>query len=136
MFDPITLLKTRDAGQGRYALLATASLTRAAILAAFGLAPTPDALTQISAEHAEQILTTLLWKDAAYNIELMPRAEAAALAKTFLDHHAIPAATFHTNQSQTFPGAWNPLTNATFDSGILILRPDDIAACLWFEDED
>lgn len=79
--------------------------------------------------------------DLAYKEKLMPEPEVKALVTRFLDHFGDEKPCFYTNgnyyegQSSWVDLAWNPATDATFDTGVLILGQLK-AGCLWVEDED
>lgn len=68
----------------------------------------------------------------------MPQTLAASLAADWL---AITGsdATYFTNGTWGQPAAqstgWQPISNATFDAGIIAVAPQ-VSAILWVEDED
>lgn len=111
------------------------------VLALFGLMPLEEALIEVSAERAGAILAALLWKDLAYNYEVMPEARARELADEFLREHATGTRFFANadwaavlrDRPQAF--AFTGLTSSTFDGGVIALG-DGLAACVWVEDED
>ena len=103
----------------------------AAICTRFGLLAPPDPLLRVDRAAAGAVLERLLWKDLAYAAEIMPRETAQRLAQGFLA--AVPdGARFYTNGpwQQHDAVVFSPLTEATFDAGILALW-DHTAACVW-----
>ena len=111
------------------------------ILALFGLMPLEQALLEIPAERAGAILVALLWKDLAYNYEVMPEARARGLADEFLREHAASTRFFANadwaavlrERPKAFP--FTGLTSSTFDGGVIALG-GGLASCVWVEDED
>lgn len=97
---------------------------------------------EISAADAHAIVTTLLHRDLAFQGEIMPLATASELATQFFDPIPEPHAYFtnaewtHDDGSElaTLHG-WTPISDATFDSGVVCLG-DGRAALLWMQDED
>jgi hypothetical protein len=94
---------------------------------------------------AEEILARLLHEDLAYNSEIMSWETARNLTKEFLREFEEAQSRFYTNinfatDRQGRPDLWvgpqwNPVTDATFDAGVIAIAPER-AACLWVEDED
>lgn len=113
----------------------------AELLAEFGLSPNASALNPIDPELAQRIAVLVLAQDLAYGTQLIPPAEAARLAAAFMALFAGSQVDCFTNASLSEHGggltvnAWTPLTDATFDGGIIVLSTER-AACLWVEDED
>lgn len=110
--------------------------------AKFGLATSPDTYFEVTPEEAKAVLRAVLAFDMAYHCELVPSAEADNLASEFVDAFVDQKATYFTNGEFGRPRkalgvgpSWTPATNATFDTGILVLTRDRIA-CAWFMDED
>lgn len=105
----------------------------------FGLFPEAKNYREVDGQDAEAILTTVLAEDLAYNCERVPRAEAEQLAADFIHQFDNEPARFYTNiefgESKNALGGWTPVTDATFDAGVLIVSPTRIA-CAWFMDED
>ena len=101
-----------------------------------------DGWLEISAADAHAIVSTLLHRDLAYGIEIMPFTVAAEFATRFLDLVPEPHSYF-TNSDWAVTGdsapatlnGWTPISDATFDSGVVCLG-DGAAAMLWVEDED
>ena len=101
---------------------------------------------RVAKSEAEQILIRILHKDMAYDCEIMSEKSAAALSTAFLHNFEDSTASFFTNinhseeEKKSGPLTWEvrdwrPVTNATFDAGIIAIS-DSEAACLWIEDED
>lgn len=107
----------------------------------FGLASEPGIYAEIDASQAVSVLQRLIHGDLAYGVELVPPAKAQRLAISFVQAAGGPGARYFTNGSPglanpSVAGAsWSPATDATFDTGLLVLAPT-LTACLWFEDED
>jgi hypothetical protein len=108
----------------------------------FGLATSPDTYFEITSEEAKAVLKAVLAFDMAYHCEWVPLPEADRLASTFVDIFESQGPTYYTNgeygRPRKAPGigpGWTPATDATFDTGILVLTRECIA-CAWFMDED
>ena len=106
-----------------------------------GLRLTVELIHLVSRFEAFQILVSVLESDLAYNAQLMPRHTAEELASQFLALFPEPAV-FATN-GQFLPSpdlairlsTWNPLTPATFDTGVICASPST-TGLLWVQDED
>ena len=93
------------------------------------------------------IITILIHQDLAYDAEMIPLEEAALLANKFFSLFSNQAAYFfnstwneheHSQVDKDFKlglSSWTSLTEATFDSGIIICDNDKIGIA-WFADED
>ena len=114
------------------------------LAAEFGLADNPALYKEIDADAARRLAALVLNQDMAYNAEIVPAARAAELAERFIATFGTDGVRFYTNG--TFhevrgpklgsPSAsWNPVTAATFDTGILVIGRQH-SCCLWVEDED
>lgn len=112
----------------------------------FSLSPDVAKYRRVAKREAEQIVTRILHKDMAYNSEIMPERTAADLGVGFLRAFDDRTASFFTNIDYSGEGRalgpstwagpdWNPVTEATFDAGIIAISGSG-AACLWIEDED
>lgn len=110
------------------------------VIGFFGFTGKAENLLVLTPEQAINALTQLLYKDMAYDSELMPEAEAAALARELITQLADADAIIYTS------GEWrdeeggelifcSPFTNATFDAGFLVRNKVETIA-IWFEDED
>ncbi|MDB5803321.1 MAG: hypothetical protein JWN73_643 [Betaproteobacteria bacterium] len=136
MVDPHQLIEARKCGEIRYAVATETSADMSRVLAKFGLRADASLLVAHDAETAHAILGTLLWKDMAYGTECMPRAQADQLAREVLAGHADEQSRYFSNGDWTKSESWNPLTEATFDAGLIVSCAENRYFCIWFEDED
>jgi hypothetical protein len=136
MTDPHALIQARSAGEIRYAVVSevTGSLSR--VLAKVGLTPDESLLVEHDKQTALAILEELLWKDMAYEDECMPRSLAETFAKQVMEEHAHPESRYFSNGNWAQRESWNPLTESTFDAGLLITGKEGHYFCIWFQDED
>lgn len=93
---------------------------------------------EINLQTAEKILTFALTKDLAYSTSMMSESEAAKIIVKLIN--LFPGTPqFFTNLSNinndSIMSAWNSLTDATFDTGIVIINKD-LCGLIWFQDED
>ena len=106
-----------------------------------------DALTEIrSRETGLAILTAILNRDMAFNVEARPFEVAQGLAERFITHFD-ESATIYSNSTWTVNefspntefklglSAWTGFTKATFDSGIIIVDKENVGVA-WFGDDD
>ena len=112
------------------------------VAALFGLATAPWIYREISRDEARAVLVAVLEKDMAYRCDLMTPAAAAFLADAFLGLFDSARARHFTNGEYGQPRgrfghgpAWNPATDATFDTGVIVLDAGRVG-CAWFMDED
>jgi hypothetical protein len=110
------------------------------ILKNLGLVQEPESLLKITSAQAIATVETILWKDLAYNSELMPRATAREHAEYFVNEFTDDNTSTYSNGDwpeyhQRSSSGWNPMTSATFDAGVIVIHKDYVA-CLWVEDED
>jgi hypothetical protein len=131
------IVQRRKGSKVRCGILSVASPAVADIARAFDLSPIADCYGEVSAEKARAILVRILHRDLAYDSIIVPLDEAEELAAGFLLAASSPACGYFSNGdfSRTPPLAWNPATEATFDTGILVVGAKQ-SACLWVEDED
>jgi hypothetical protein len=96
----------------------------------------PDMWTDLEGPDALQAATRVLHLDLAYKAPVMPIDLARSLAVRFLDGCGERAA-FLTNGSLGLSGTgqWSPLTDATFDTGIVGVAAKRVGL-IWVEDED
>jgi hypothetical protein len=96
----------------------------------------PPVWTKLAAEDAEKAAVRVLHRDLAYHAPVMAIERAESLARRFVESCG-EAAVFFTNGALalTGTGAWSPITDATFDSGVLGLSASRVGL-LWVEDED
>ncbi len=92
-------------------------------------------------DEALNIVTECLAHDMAYDRDVMPEAQARELAAAFLANFDDNAQ-FLTNSRRFLadftPDAgygWEPISHATFDSGILV-EANGVIGIVWVEDED
>ncbi len=101
-----------------------------------------DGWIQVSIQSAKVIVREVLLKDLAYRVTMMSEDEAALLTDRFFALFDGPVRCF-TNGNLVVqdadptevPGSWNPITEATFDAGVVCLGNSRIGI-LWVEDED
>jgi hypothetical protein len=129
----------------------------------FGLKSIDISWVEIPEKVARWIISEYLHKDLAYGLKQVSKNYAEQLASQFLEHFARPAqfftngglytecpgATpekgsyflrlgeqpFNPESKGVFEGSWTPLTEATFDTGIVAVN-DDYIAIVWYSDED
>jgi len=96
----------------------------------------PPVWTRLATEDAQRAATRVLHRDLAYQAPVMAIEVAESLARRFVECCG-EAAVFFTNGALalTGTGAWSPITDATFDSGIVGLSASRVGL-LWVEDED
>ena len=91
----------------------------------------------VSADEAVHALRRALHRDLAYDAPIMPEEVAHGLASRIVRFFG-PGAIFYTNHSQAegqSTGSWDPLTDATFDTGIIAVGAMCVGV-VWFMDED
>ena len=100
---------------------------------------------ELARPEAHAVLAAVLARDLAYDGELMDESEARAFADEFLRQFSVDAQ-FFTNgefrrqaadasEQAQCTAEWDPLTEATFDTGVVAVDVDR-AGLFWFEDED
>ena len=132
----------RTAGHVRGGAMDQGFETPEAAARAFGLAGEPGLYGEIDASQAVSLLQRVIHRDLAYGVELVSPARAQGLAIAFVQAAGGHGARYFTNGTLGTANAsaaqgvsWSPATDATFDTGILVIMPQR-SACLWFEDED
>jgi hypothetical protein len=139
----------RAAGRVSCALLPHANVASARDLAdlavqAVGLRPLGEHWLEVSESDAEAIAIRLLQRDLASQVEIMPLAEATALATGLLLLVPPPFACFTNgdwadafrDESDTGEGfSFDPISDATLDAGIVCVG-DGCTAIFWVEDEE
>jgi hypothetical protein len=85
---------------------------------------------------ALSILAALLWKDMAYEIECMSEAEAEEMAKVIISQNESAESKYFSNGNWAKRESWSPLTNSTFDAGLIVSGFNHRYFCIWFQDED
>ncbi len=108
----------------------------------FGLSTKPDTYIQVAVEEAIAVLANVIHEDMAYGYEFVPRERARELAAAFVSSFPQQSTRYFTNgtfgkprESPNIGASWSPATEATFDTGVLVLSSES-TACLWFKDED
>lgn len=138
------IISARDCGVVHCGVSAHPAASLVELAVQFGLAADAASYREIDAQSARRLAELLLHYDLAYNAEVMPTARAAELADRFFNQFGANGVRFYSNGTfhearegkLTWPGvSWNPVTAATFDTGVLVLTPQS-AGCLWVEDED
>jgi hypothetical protein len=136
MIDMRAMIEARRYGEIRMAVASEITGDLSRVLAKFGLLSDASMLVEHDRETALGILTELLWKDMAYEGECMPHERAESIAQSFFDQYSEATSRYYSNGNWTLRESWNPLTEATFDAGIIITGADKKYFCIWFEDED
>ncbi len=137
------IISARD-GVVRCGLSSHASPSISELALEFGLNAIPANYVEIDLSAAHRLIQLVLSQDLAYNSETMPADLAEDLAGRFLNEFGTEGVQFFTNGTfHETPGphltwsgvSWNPVTEATFDTGVLVISPK-CSGCLWVEDED
>jgi hypothetical protein len=113
-----------------------------AAVASLGFQPISTSWREISSSEAVGILRNILNRDLAYNAEIMPGEVAQELAERFCALFPQTARYFTNGGWRTSlggeaqsPVSWQPLTDATFDAGIVAVGNGYLGVA-WVEDED
>lgn len=131
------LIDARRCGEIRCSVASEFTGNISRLLGKFGLVPDESLLVEHNRDSALEILTALLWKDMAYDGECMPKQEAESLALQVLSEHEGPGCRYFSNGNVAKGESWNPLTESTFDAGLLITDAlNQKHFCIWFQDED
>jgi hypothetical protein len=103
----------------------------------FGLHDDPSAFVPITGSDAVALVASILHKDMAYSHPMMSEERAKELARQFLEQFGAEAKFYSNGWTgwETGSTSWNPVTDATFDTGVLIIG-NDRSGCIWVEDED
>ena len=91
----------------------------------------------LAASEAVRALRRALHRDLAYDATIMPEEVAHGLALRIVRFFG-QGALFYTNQSHAegqSTGSWDPVTDATFDTGIIAVGARHVGV-VWFMDED
>lgn len=136
------ILEVRTGGE-----VVAATIDRSFVLAeqaapAFGLSPKAGIYEQISPAEAVEVLASVIHEDMAYGCEFTPLEMARQLAAAFVFSFPPNFSRYFTNGSFGKPRenpsvgpSWSSATDATFDTGVLVLS-EGSTSCLWFKDED
>ncbi len=104
-----------------------------ATLRKVGCKPIGESWQMIPLREASEVLSTILWRDMAYDNPIMEKAQAEQLTTRFLA--LFPdRPRFFTNRDRRYK-SWMPATDATFDMGVIALTTNRVGM-LWCEDED
>ena len=136
MNDPRSIIAARKYGEIRYAVVSESTNDMSRVLGKFGLTPDASLLVEHDRESAFAILRELLWKDMAYDGECMPMSQAEEIAQSLLQQYGAPQSKYFSNGDWSKREGWNPLTESTFDAGLVITGSDGEYFCIWFQDED
>ncbi len=96
---------------------------------------------EITREQAHELVAALIECDLAFHAPRGTKWEAESLASTFLGMFPSEEARFFTNGELGLEhiavksGAWSPMTNATFDTGVVAVEGSRVGV-FWVEDED
>jgi hypothetical protein len=110
----------------------------------FGLSDDLSNYREIDGASARHLVGLALSQDLAYNAVVVPATQAVELADRFLAQFGTEGVRFYTNgdfhevwlpKLSRTGASWNPVTSATFDTGVLIVGPRS-CGCLWVEDEN
>ncbi|MEG0192273.1 hypothetical protein [Stenotrophomonas sp. YIM B13575] len=117
-----------------------ASATVTDVASSFGLLDSPECYEEIDAVEAAKVIENVLYRDMAYNTQIMPFSLDRELSGEFVAAFAGSDARFFTNgewgRSMGALGVgWTPVTSATFDTGVLVVS-DQAVGCVWCMDED
>src|SRR5690349_850746 len=136
------IAKARRCGQIRFHAVYQYPVDLNRILEMCNLKPEAESLLHIGHDDAVRALACWLHCDAAYQTELMNADSARELAESFIREFSDGTSRFFTNgpwHNPKRPQSWQPLTESTFDGGIIIQSgksTDTRHVCIWFEDED
>lgn len=136
MVDLNRIVVARKYGEVRYGVVSERTGNLSRVLGKFGLTPDASLLVEVDKEAASCILQHLLWKDMAYDAECMHEGEAEEMASALLRRYGESTSRYFSNRNGPRDGSWNPLTESTFDAGLLITGDSGIYRCIWFQDED
>lgn len=134
----------RSSGVVRCGFSAIERPTLEALAGEFGLLADASRYKEIGGDAACRLAFLALHQDLATCAEIMPIDRAVHLAEHFIDAFDHDDTRFYTNgnfhegpdDKVTWSGAaWNPMTEATFDTGVLVLGPLR-SGVFWVEDED
>jgi len=136
MNDPRSIIEARKFGEIRYAVVSEGTGDMSRVLGKLGLTADAALLVEHDKKSAFCILRELLWKDMAYESECMPKSQAEEIASYVLQQHSIPESKYFSNGDWSKRESWNPLTESTFDAGLVVTGGNGTYFCIWFQDED
>jgi hypothetical protein len=131
------ILAERDCGVVRCGVSRFAKQDILELAREFGLHDDPSAFAPITGSDAVALVASILHKDMAYSYPMMAEERARELAEQFLKQFGAEAKLYSNGWTgwETGSTSWNPVTDATFDTGVLIIG-NDRSGCIWVEDED
>ena len=134
---PDEIIRERNAGEIRCGFTSCRYPDERTVASKFGLNNRDCLLKEVARNVAEKIVEALLWKDMAYQCELLSQDKARELAHRFMEAFPWDAHFFTNGNWHEYPDmdGWNPWTSATFDGGVLAVS-ERLSGCLWVEDED
>ena len=136
MIEPQDILKARDVGEIKFVVITDYSNDMNRVLSRFGLLGDSNLLVEHDRETALAILIELLWKDMAYESPCMQESEAKKMAQEIISKYEFSDSKYFSNGNWAKRESWNPLTESTFDAGIIITGLNHTYFCIWFQDED
>jgi hypothetical protein len=139
------IVTARSCGSVRCGLSSLPAPTVPDLAREFGLLADALSYKQIEESSARDLVRLVLHRDLAYKSEIMAESRAAELTDRFFAQFG-PGARFFTNgtfhegprllsDSASTGASWKPVTEATFDTGVLVVAPGR-SGWLWVEDED
>src|SRR5262249_45338630 len=118
------ILAARRFGVVHCGLSSSPAPTVAELAREFGLREGQECYREIDEPSARESVQRLLHRDLAYSAEIMPEGQAKQLAERFFAQFGTGARFFTNN--------WCPVTDATFDEGVLVIGPQR-SGCMWVE---
>jgi hypothetical protein len=139
------IITARKCGSVRCGLSSQPSPTVQELAHEFGLRDEAGCYKEIEDSSARRLVRLVLRSELAHHSEIMPESRAAELTDRFFAQFG-PGARYFTNgtfheqpqrisETVTTGASWEPVTEATFDTGVLIIA-SRYSGCLWVEDED
>lgn len=111
-------------------------------LVQLGLVSDQEALQRVNLNKASKIIKHILWKGlSSTKFEFKSEETARCEADHLVDLLCSPNCTLYTNAEWSFQknqnpmGSWHPLTQYTYDSGVIFIG-ENHAACVWAEEDD
>lgn len=140
MYKISDIIEKRNCGDLKLAVSINWDYSLSEILSSFGLSSDESGLKEVSKGTAAEIIKALLYKSLAYDMEIMPEADAAEYAENLIALMAPDDAIFYTNADwhlyhQENSSEYAPFTEATFDGGIIALGEYSVM-CFWVEEDD
>ena len=131
------LLKDRGRGSLRLVFARSSGDSLQALISTMGFDFHAEELTPIDVVEAEAALSRLFHRDLAYGVSVMDTGAAQTYAREVISEYAPRGTTIYTNAQwdEDKLTTWNPVTAATFNVLILIVR-NGFAMCVLVEDED